>query len=190
MVLTGIWITEGEKIDALVFSKKFKVHRGKVSEDVSSVKNEKCFGVLCYETGLASEEYFGLVGGVDSMISDIIAPLLSLKWARIVVDMMEEGLFPATYHSWEAIEKELRRRGYDGTTLCPFYMPDVVGFYVLKGISDYTTAQIEDFAATEGAIENYLTGKGYKWLPDKTTWQNSQGNLWDRKNQIWLDNTA
>ena len=190
MVLTGIWTTEGEKIDALVFSKKFKIHRGKVSEDVSSVKNEKCFGVLCYEKGLAGNKYSGLVGGTDSTISDIIAPLLSLEWARIVVNMMEEGLFPVSSHSWEAIEKELRRRKYDGITLCPYYMPDVVGFYVLKNISNYTTAQIEDSAATEGAIENYLIGKGYKWLPDTTTWQNPQGNLWDRRNQTWLDDTA
>jgi hypothetical protein len=198
MTATGIWTTEGIKTDTLVFSKKFKIYRGKCSEDVSCVKNQKCYGVLFYERNRGGNEYFSLteneylslVDGIEGKISDIIAPLLSLEWARVVVDMMEEGLFPASFSSWQDIEKEIRRRGYDGITLCPFYMPDTVGFYVMEKGTHYTTAQIEEFAATEGWIESFLTYKGYKWIPEKTTWRNPQGSLWDEENQNWLIDTA
>lgn len=183
------WSTEGLKTDSLIFNKKFKVYRGRAFGDGKNVSEERCYGVLSYEITryiTADVAAVGALVGMDGDINQIIAPLLSLEWARVAAQLLESGLSaPAGIFSYEEIEREMRGRGYDGVTLCPFYMPDTIGFYVMKNVGGYTTAEMEDFAAFKGAIESYLVAQGFIWLPQQTTWKSPDGALWNEKEQEW-----
>lgn len=192
MSLTGIWESEGIQTDVIIFRNKFKVFRGRSGEAAKTVSDERCYGVLSYEITrlitdgdrIAAESKSNVVG-LDGVINQVIAPVLSLRWARIAAEMLKTGAVAADYMSYEKTEDEMRARGYTGRTLCPFYMPDTIGFHILTGFAGYAIAQVEQFAAVQGKIESCLTARGYAWLADKTTWRAPDGSIWDEKAQDW-----
>ena len=194
MYLPIIWESEGTETDKLVFQKRFKIYRGHAQPDTRRVTEEACYGILYYEPTshlpmLADEtarrDFQRVFAGIVGIINEIVAPVLTLYWAQEIVEMMEQGLFRASYLSCISIEDELRRRGYDGDTICPFHTADTIGFQIMAKISSLTIPEIEELAAVEGRIETYLKNRGFVWLKEFNTWQNASGNLWNRREEAW-----
>lgn len=194
MILPTIWCSEGKKIDALIFQNEFKLYRGQVKTDTPNVRSEECFGVLYYErtpqlkraaaksaVSPSKSVLFDVVG----IIKEIVPPILSCDWAKMVIEMLEQGMFRPSEMSCLQIEDELRRRGYEGATICTFNVADLIGFHIMKNISSLPIVQIEEFASVDGRIESYLKNKGYRWLPDISNWQNAEGALWNRHAETW-----
>lgn len=159
-------------------ARRFKIQRGKNSDAIKHVSEEKCYGVICYET--LGDQYW---------VTEIILPILPHAWALAAAQIFEQTMTDPVYYAaqalagWQTVEDKMRERGYSGASISLYHLPDAVGFNILEQSSQFATAQLEN--AAPGLIEKILTEKGYVWLPEERTWASPDGKVWQSRHRYW-----